>query len=120
MNVKVLQSTTLMATRYLILIAVAMLHPSLGMTPQLLVTYTPNGRDDEVQLECRDQWSGLLMIVSGATFTFKEPGTERIEHSDVAVGSSYTFTIHPDNESLVTCTIDCRESDPVKVVGKSK
>ena len=119
MNVKVLQSTTLTATRYL-MIAVAMLHchTSLGETSQLRVLYSHNGRDDEVLLECSDQPSGL--IVSGATFTFKEPGTERIEHSDVAVGSSYAFTIHPDNESLVTCTVDSRESDPVKVAGKSK
>ena len=118
MNVK--QSTTLTATRYL-MIAVAVLHTSLGATPELLVTYSPNGRDDEVQLECRDRPSGL--IVSGATFTFKEPRTERMEDSDVsfqAVGSSYTFTIHPSNESLVTCTIESRESDTVNVVGKSK
>ena len=120
MNVKVLQFTTLTATRYL-MIAVAMLHTTLGVTPQLLVSYSTNGMDDKVSLECRDQPSGLIM--SGATFTFKEPGTERMEENDVSVqpvGSSYTFTIHPDNESLITCTIESRESDPVKVVGKSK
>ena len=118
MNVKVLQSATLTATRYLI-ITVAMLHTSLGATPQLQVIYSANGMDDKVSLKCRDQPSGL--IVSGATFTFKEPGgRERMEDSVRAVGSSYTFTIHPDNESLVTCTIESRESDPVKVAGKSK
>ena len=107
----------LVVSYLLIGVALSLLHTSLGTTPQLQVTYSPNSRDDEVQLECRDQSTGL--IVSGATFTFKEPGTERMEDSVQAVGSSYTFTIHPDNESLVTCTIESRESDPVKVAGKS-
>ena len=115
MNVSVLYSTTLVATRYLI-IAVAVLHASLGATPQLLVTYSFNGMDDKVSLECRERPSGILQ--SGATYTFKEPGTGNREDSVVAVGQSYTFTIHPSNESLVTCTLcDFGESDPVMVAG---
>ena len=117
MNVKVLQSTTLAATRYL-MIAVAMLHTSLGARPQLQVSYRANGMDDRVSLECCDQPSGI--IATDAIFTFKK---RRMEDSDVPVqaeGSSYTFTIHPDNESLVTCTTESGESDPIKVVGKSK
>ena len=97
--------------------AVALLHTSLGATPQLLVTYSLNGMDDQVSLECRERPSGILR--SGATYTFKEPGTRRIENSVVAVGSqSYTFTIHPSNESLVTCMLESGESDPVMVAGK--
>ena len=100
------------------MIAVAVLHASLGATPQLQVTYSFNGMDDQVSLECRERPSNLIR--SGATFTFKEPGTEKIENSVVAEGrSSYEFTIHPNNESLVTCTLGCDsgESDPVMVAG---
>ena len=100
-----------------LMIVVALLHTSLGATPQLRVTYSLNGMDDQVSLECRERPSGLLR--SGATYTFKEPGTGRTEYSDVAIGSqSYTFTIHPSNESLVTCMLDSGESDPVMVAGK--
>ena len=115
MSVKLLHSSTLTAIRHL-MIAVAVLHASLGETPQLQVTYSSNGMDDKVSLGCRERPSGLLR--SGATYTFKEPGTGRTENSVVAVGSqSYTFTINPSNESLVTCTLDSGESDPVKVAG---
>ena len=119
MKVKVtgIHSKSATATRHL-MIAVAVLHASLGETPLLQVTYSFNGMDDKVSLECRERPSGILR--SGATYTFKEPGTERIEYSDVAVGQSYTFTIHPNNESLVTCTLaGSGESDPVKVPGTS-
>ena len=114
MSVKLLHSSTLTAIRHL-MIAVAVLHASLGETPQLQVTYSSNGMDDKVSLECRERPSGLFR--SGATYTFKEPGTGRTENSVVAVGQSYTFTIHPSNESLVTCTLESGESDPVKVAG---
>ena len=100
------------------MIAVALLHTSLGETPLLQVTYSFNGMDDQVSLECRERPSGILR--SGATYTFKNPGTGGIEYSDMAVGQSYIFTIHPSNESLVTCTLDgSGESDPVKVAGTS-
>ena len=99
-----------------LLIVVALRHTSLGAIPQLLVTYSLNGMDDRVSLECRERPSGLLR--SGATYTFKEPGTGRTEYRDVAVGQSYIFTIHPSNESLVTCMLESGESDPVMVAGK--
>ena len=114
MNVKVLSSTTPTATRYL-MIVVAVLHASLGETPQLQVTYSVDDMDDRVSLECHERSSGILR--SGATYTFKEPGTWSTEYSVVAVGQSYTFKIHPSNESLVTCTLDSGESDLVMVAG---
>ena len=102
---------------YLIIsVALSLLHTSLGARPQLQVIYKANGMDDQVSLECRDQ---DFILVQEATFTFKEPGTERMEGLAQAVGGSYTFTIHPDNESLVTCTSESGESDPVEVPGKS-
>ena len=110
------EKLVLVAIRYL-MIGVALLHTSLGETPQLQVTYSFNGMDDRVSLECRERPSNILR--SGAIYRFKEPGTEEEESSAVAVGQSYTFTIHPSNESLVTCTLDSGESDPVKVAGTS-
>ena len=97
MSVKVLRSTTLTATRYL-MIAVTVLHASLGATPLLQVTYSVDGMDDRVLLECRERPSGILRC--GATYTFKEPGTGTTEHSFMAIGQSYTFKIHLSNESL--------------------
>ena len=98
------------------MIGVALLHTSLGATPLLRVIYSVDGMDDKVTLECRDRASGLLR--AGATYTFKEPESGRIEHNFTAVGSqSYTFTINPENESLITCTLDSGESDQVMVAG---
>ena len=37
--------------------------------------------------------------------------TKQTEHSVVAEGRSYLFTIQPGNESLVSCTIGSEESD---------
>ena len=102
-----------------LMIAVALLHTSLGEIPLLQVIYGVDGMDDQVSLECRERPSNILR--SGATYTFKEPGTGRTEDSVIAVGQSYTFTIHPSNESLVTCRlIESGESDPVMVAGKLK
>ena len=71
--------------------------------------------DGIMYAECLERPSNIIR--SGATFTFKEPRTEAEEHSVVAVGrQSYAFTIHPNNESLVTCALpDSGESDSVKV-----
>ena len=113
------RSTTQIATGYF-MIAVALLHHSShgAEAPELLVTYSVNNMDDRVSLECRDRPSGILQ--SGATYTFKDPESGRIEYSVTeTVGSSYTFTIHPSNESLITCSTLCEfgESDPVMVAG---
>ena len=110
------EKLVLVAIRYL-MIGVALLHTSLGATPLLQVTYSVDGMDDKVTLECRERPSGLLR--RGATYTFKEPESGRMEHNFTAVGSqSYTFTIHSDNESLITCTLTgFGESDPVMVAG---
>ena len=90
-------------------IAVALLHTSLGAKPTLRVVYRVNDIDNKNELEC------LVggFVRSGAIFTFKEPGTEAVEDSVM----ERRFTIHPSNESLVTCTIDSEESDPVRVAG---
>ena len=111
MNVKIY---TLTATKYLI-IAVALLHTSHGQT-LLQVTYNFNGMPELVSLECLS--GGNFIIRTGATYTFMDP-EGRVENSVVAAGRSYEFTNHPTNESLITCTIDNVESEPVKVVGTS-
>ena len=59
-----------------------------------------------------------MIIRDEATYTFMDP-EGRVENSVVAAGSSYEFTIDTTNESLITCTIDNVESEPVKVVGTS-
>ena len=86
----------------------------LGKTLLLRVIYSIDGIMYAKCLECPSN-----IIRSGATFTFKEPKTEAEELSVVAVGrQSYAFVIHPNNESLVTCTLaDSGESDSVKVAG---
>ena len=102
------ERVVLVAIRYLA-IAVALLHTSLGAKPTLRVVYRVNDIDNKNELEC------LVggFVRSGAIFTFKEPGTETVEDSIM----ERRFTIHPSNESLVTCTIDSEESDPVRVAG---
>ena len=106
MNVKI-------TPRYLI-IAVALLHTSLGQTPVLQVTYNFGGKPEIVSMECLD--NGLLR--AGARYTFMDP-EGRVENSVDVEGRSYEFTIHPTNESLITCTIDDVDSEPVRVVGTS-
>ena len=109
MNVKI----TLTTSRYLI-IAVALLHTSLGQTPLLQVTYNFNNMPEKVSLECLD---GDGIIRTGAArYTFMDP-EGRVENVVHPAGRSYEFTIHPANESLITCTIENVESEPVKVVG---
>ena len=66
-------------------------------------------------MECLDS-NGLLR--AGARYTFMDP-EGRVENSVDVEGRSYEFTIHPTNESLITCTIDDVESEPVSVVGIS-
>ena len=95
--------------RYLT-IAVALLHTSLGAKPTLRVVYRVDGIDNKIELECL---VGDFVVQSRAIFTFKEPGTEAVEDNVM----ERRFTIHPTNESLVTCTIDSEESDPVMVAG---
>ena len=109
MNVKII---ILIATRYLI--AVALLHTSLAQTPVLQVTYNFGGMPERVSLECINPLNHLFE--RGATYTFRDP-EGREENSVVATGFSYEFTNHPTNESLITCTLDDVESEPVRVVG---
>ena len=105
------ERVVLVAVRYLA-IAVALLHTSLGAKPTLRVVYGFDAVDNKNELEC------LVggFVRSGAIFTFKDPGTEAaaVEADSVM---ERRFTIHPSNESLVTCTIDSEESDPVMVAG---
>jgi hypothetical protein len=111
MKVKLLYSTTLTA----LMIAVALLHSSLG---QFLQVSHIEDMPGKVLLECLDE-SGIIQ--SGATYTFKDP-EGRVESSAVAEGTSYEATILRTNESLVTCTLENMpgvESQPVKVVGTS-
>ena len=67
-----------------------------------------------VSLECL---SGDI-IRAGARYTFMDP-EGRVENSVDTAGRSYEFTNHPTNESLIICTIDNVESEPVKVAGTS-
>ena len=108
MNVKII---ILIATRYLI--AVALLHTSHGQTTLLQVIYNFNGMPELVSLECFDS-AGIIRV--GATYTFMDPDG-RVENSVNAPGRSYEFTNHPTNESLITCTLNNVESEPVRVVG---
>ena len=103
------EGVVLVAIRYLA-IAVALLHTSLGAKPTLRVVYGVDGIDNKNELEC------LVggFVRSRAIFTFKDPRTEAVEVDSVM---ERCFTIHPSNESLVTCTIDSEESDPVMVAG---
>ena len=73
--------------------------------------------DNRNSLECGDNTTNT--VVSGATFTFSQPGTGKVENTIVAEPgiNSYPFTIHPSNESLVTCTLNSVVSDPVGVAG---
>ena len=103
------ERVVLVAVRYLV-IAVALLHTSLGAKPTLRVVYGLDDVDNKNELECLV--GGFLQ--SGATFTFKDPKTKAVEAGNVTEGR---FTIHPTNESLVTCTVDSEESDPVTVAG---
>ena len=102
------ERVVLVAIRYLA-IAVALLHTSLGAKPTLRVVYSLDDVDNKNELECIVDG----FIRAGAIFTFKEPGTEAVEDSVM----ERHFTIHPNNESLVTCTIDSEESVPVRVAG---
>ena len=102
----------LVAVRSL-MIAVALLHAGRGARPRLQVIYGLNEVDNKNSLEC---YNGENFIQSGATYTFRDPVTE-LEDTVVAEGTSYTFTIQPSNESLVSCTIDSEESDRVMVAG---
>ena len=104
------ERVVLVAIRYLV-IAVALLHTSLGAKPTLRVVYRVDGIDNKIELECL---GGSFIVQSGATFTFKDPETEVVEVDNIM---ERRFTIHPNNESLVTCTIDSEESDPVMVAG---
>ena len=107
----------LLASLYLT-VAVALLHTSLAQTT-LQVTYNFNNMPELVSLECLTSSDGA--IEHGATYTFMDP--DRMEESysvTVAEGViSYEFTNNPTNESLITCTIDNVESEPVRVVGTS-
>ena len=103
------ERVVLVAVRYLA-IAVALLHTSLGANPTLRVVYRLDDIDNKNELECIVGY----FVRSGARFTFKEPGTEVVEADSVM---ERRFTIYPSNESLVTCTIDSEESDPVRVAG---
>ena len=101
--------------RRLVLIVVTYPLIAVGLqTPLLLATYST---DDIIFTECLECPSRIIR--SGATFMFKEPRTEAEERSVVAVGRQrYTFTIHPSNESPVTCMLaDSGELDSVKVAG---
>ena len=110
MNVKI----TLTTTRYFI-IAVALLHTSLGQTTLLQATYNFNNMPEIVSLECLS--NGIIR--PGARYTFRDPEGREEDRSVVAAGRSYEFTNHPTNESLITCTIENVESEPVRVVGTS-
>ena len=71
-----------------------------------------------VSLECLTSSDGV--IEGGATYTFMDP--DGVEEKSVTVAAgvySYEFTNYPTNESLITCTIDTVESEPVRVIGTS-
>ena len=104
----------LVVVRYLV-VAVALLHVSRGARPRLQVVYGLNDVDNQNELECYD---GDNFRRAGATYTFRDPDRpDQIEYTDVAEGTSYTFTIQSTNESLVSCTIGSEESDRVMVAG---
>ena len=106
MDVKITLTAAVSATRYLI-IAVA-------LQTLLQVTYNFNGMPELILLECLSD--GVIQV--GATYTFMDP-EGRVENSVVAAGRSYEVTIHPANESLITCTLNNVESERVRVVGTS-
>ena len=105
----------LVVVRYLV-IAVAQLHASRGARPRLQVIYGLNDVDNINSLECFDEEN---FVQSEATYTFRDPVTRETER-ELTVGAeqrSYTFTIQPSNESLVSCTIGSKESDQIMVAG---
>ena len=103
-----------LAVRYLVIV-VALSHASLGVRPRLTVIYGLNGVDNINELECIDTDNFRR---SRATYTFRDPATEQLEYNVTAEGTSYQFTIQPNNESLVSCTIDdFKESDQIMVAG---
>ena len=111
------ERVVLLASLYLT-VAVALLHTSLAQKPLLQVTYNFRDMPERVSLECINSNN---LLERGATYTFVDPeGRENDRSVDAAAGStSYEFTNHPTNESLITCTINNVESEPVRVVGTS-
>ena len=105
----------LLASLYLT-VAVALLHTSLAQTTLLQVTYSVNEMPERVSLECFDS-AGIIR--DGARYTFRDPEGREDDRSVDVAGRSYEFTNHPTNESLITCTLNDVESEPVRVVGKS-
>ena len=65
-------------------------------------------------VECFDNRN---LLASGATFIFRDPVTGRRELTVVAQGDEYSYTARPSNESLVSCAVDCEESEEVMVTG---
>ena len=49
---------------------------------------------------------------------FRNPATEQIENTVGAEGRSYTFTIQPSNESLLSCMVNSEESGQVMIAGR--
>ena len=95
---------------------IALLHASQGgARPRVEVIYRLNDVDNVNELLCYDGVSNLTR--SGATYTFRNPMNMQIEETFMVPGDSYPFIIHPTNESIISCTIDSKESDPVMVAG---
>ena len=102
----------LLASLYLA-VAVALLHTSLAQTTLLQVTYNFNDMPEVVSLECLSDG----IIRPGARYTFMDPEGREEDRSVDVEGHGYEFTNLPTNESLITCTFNNVESEPVRVVG---
>ena len=63
-------------------------------------------------------WSVSIQTIFVDLEPFRDPAMEQLEYNVIAEGTSYQFTIKPNNESLVSCTIDnFEESDQIMVAG---
>ena len=123
MNGEALPYYAVLVVRYFLVIAIVHVLPHASLIhvsgaaarPRVQVTYRLNDVDNENELECYNDGG---FIQHGATFTFRNPRSPEQDYRRViAIGRSYDFTIHPSNESLVSCTIDFQESNRVMVAG---
>ena len=95
---------------FLFVVVACLLHTSLGQQPELLVSFVNDG--NEVALDCQDRG-----ITRAATFTFRNPMTGG--ENQVSSTDQRTFTIRPENETIVSCRVmgGSEDSERVMITG---
>lgn len=103
---------------FLSILAASLLHVSLGQRSQLQIMFSGDSDKNEVTLECLDQFSSP----QPATFTFRNSaGMEESSNVTTADKRTLKFSIRPENETIVNCTISMArytESERVAITGE--